>query len=88
MSDFQKNIVLRNYVVYLKDEKTGKLIENLKYTDNYLLKLWHTEILIADEYLQNNTTIDNYNDIKRLNAKYKKIVEDEIEKRINAEEFD
>lgn len=88
MNDFNKNIVLRNYVTYLKDEKTGNLIKNLPHTDNFLLKMWHTEILITDEYLKNNQDIENYDDIKRLNDKYKEIVEQEIEKRLNAEEFD
>ena len=82
ISNFHEMIVLRNYAVYQESEETGILEKAIPCVDNYLIQVWHTEILITDEYLQNHQDIEHYNDIKRLNDKYKKLVEEEINKRI------
>lgn len=80
-TDFHQMIVLKNYNTFKKD-KDETIIKSLPFIDCYLLTLLHTEIILTNEYLNNNKDIENYSDIKRLNDKHKKAVEIEINSRI------
>ena len=77
-----ETVVLKNYAVYQKSEKDNILQNALPFVDNFLLNKWHCEILIAEDFLQRNKDIENWDDIKRLNNKYKKLVEQQINSRI------
>lgn len=81
--NFYETVVLKNYKVYKKDEKKNVLQNALPFIDDFLLQTWNFECIITDEFLQKNKDIKNYDDIKRLNDKYKKMVEIEINSRID-----
>ena len=81
-TDFYKMVVLRNYKVFKKNEKTHILENAIKEIDNFLFQTFHFETMITDEFLQKNQDIKNYDEIKRLNDKYRRLVEIEINSRI------
>ena len=81
-TDFYKMVVLRNYKVFKKNEKTHILENALPQIDNFLLQTFHFETMITDEFLQKNQDIKNHEEIKRLNEKYRRLVEIEINSRI------
>ena len=81
-NDFYKMVVLRNYKVFKKNEKTHILENAIKDIDNFLLQTFHFETMITDEFLQKNQDIKNHDEIKRLNNKYRRLVEIEINSRI------
>ena len=80
--NFYETVVLKNYKVYKKDEKQNVLQNALPFIDDFLLQTWHYETMVTDTFLQKNKDIKHYDDIKRLNAKYRKMVEIEINSRI------
>ena len=51
-TDFYKMVVLRNFKVFKKSEKTHILENAIKEIDNFLLQTFHFETMITEEFLQ------------------------------------
>lgn len=82
MSDFYKIVVLRNFKAFKKSEESGVLENAIPLLDEFLLQSFHTDTVITDNFLKENKDIENYEEIKRLNDKYRRLVEIEINSRI------